>query len=233
MYSGSKETLAAFTGDTDKHYTVFRITQLSLWRTWEALFLDSPQNSGNLTDLVKLLSIYEPVLREHFRRIHENKIRDHYISHEIQNELIERMASNVKETILNTVKRIKYFAILLDCTRDAGRVEQMAIILRYVNTEKGCIEEHFVGFMAVQETAAATFPDTILRQLQSLGLDIINYCRGQGYDNDTDGVNSGVKTKILAINPRAFFTACGCHNWNLLLGDAAKSSRMAISFFLA
>jgi hypothetical protein len=44
-------------------------------------------------------------------------------------------------------------------------------------------------------------------------------------------VNSGVKTKILAINPRAFFTACGCHNWNLLLGDAAKSSRKVISFF--
>jgi hypothetical protein len=41
----------------------------------------------------------------------------------------------------------------------------------------------------------------------------------------------GVKKKILAINPRTFFTACGCQNWNLLLGDAAKSSRMTISFF--
>jgi hypothetical protein len=48
---------------------------------------------------------------------------------------------------------------------------------------------------------------------------------GQGYDDGADmvGVNSGVKTKILAINPRAFSMACGCHNWNLLLGDAAKA----------
>jgi hypothetical protein len=45
------------------------------------------------------------------------------------------------------------------------------------------------------------------------------------------GVNSCVKMEILASNPRDFFTACCCHNWNLLLGDATKSSRMAISFF--
>jgi hypothetical protein len=36
--------------------------------------------------------------------------------------------------------------------------------------------------------------------------------------------------KILVINARAFFTAYGCHNWNLLLGDASKSLRKAISF---
>jgi hypothetical protein len=44
------------------------------------------------------------------------------------------------------------------------------------------------------------------------------------------GVNSRVKKKILAINPKVFFTAYGWHNWDLLLGDAAKSSRMAVSF---
>jgi hypothetical protein len=38
------------------------------------------------------------------------------------------------------------------------------------------------------------------------------------------------KTKISAINPRAFFTAYGCHEWNMLLGNAAKSSRMVPAF---
>jgi hypothetical protein len=70
--------------------------------------------------------------------------------------------------------------------------------------------------------------DTILRELQSLGLDK-NDCHGNGAN--MSGVNSGVKTKILATNSRYFFTGCGCHNCNLLLGDATKSSRMAISFF--
>jgi predicted esterase len=89
----------------------------------------------------------------------------------------------------------------------------MTIILRYVYTKTGYIEKQFVGLIALQETNASTLTDTILRKLQSLCLDI-NDCRGQGYDNGANmvGVNSGVKTKILPINPRAFFAACGCHN---------------------
>jgi hypothetical protein len=78
------------------------------------------------------------------------------------------MASEVKETMVNKIKRVKYFAILLDCTGDAGRVEQMSIIVRYDDTETGYIGEHFVGFTAVQETTAATLTVTILRELQSL-----------------------------------------------------------------
>lgn len=45
------------------------------------------------------------------------------------------------------------------------------------------------------------------------------------------GINSGVRTRILNINPRTFFTTCGCHSWNLLLVDAAKSSSATKTFF--
>jgi hypothetical protein len=64
-------------------------------------------------------------------------------------------------------------------------------------------EEHFAGFIAVEETTAATFTDTIFKELSSLGLDT-NDCRGQGYDNVANmaGVNSGVNTKTLPINPQ-------------------------------
>jgi hypothetical protein len=70
--------------------------------------------------------------------------------------------------------------------------------------QRQCIEEYIVGFIAVQETTAATLKATILREL-SLGLDIKD-CRGQGYDSGANmvGVNSGVKTKILVISPTAY-----------------------------
>ena len=45
------------------------------------------------------------------------------------------------------------------------------------------------------------------------------------------GINKGVGTRILNINPRAFFTPCGCHSWNLLLIDAANFSTTAKTFF--
>ena len=45
------------------------------------------------------------------------------------------------------------------------------------------------------------------------------------------GKNQGVQRRLLDINPRAFYTLCGCHNLNSVLCDMASSSPRAISFF--
>ena len=45
------------------------------------------------------------------------------------------------------------------------------------------------------------------------------------------GKNRGVQRRLLDINPRVFYTSCGCHNLNLVLCDMASSSPRAISFF--
>ncbi|XP_025423399.1 uncharacterized protein LOC112692814 [Sipha flava] len=44
------------------------------------------------------------------------------------------------------------------------------------------------------------------------------------------GKYQGVQSRILNINPRAFFTPCAAHNLNLVLCDAAKNSTIAITF---
>jgi hypothetical protein len=53
------------------------------------------------------------MLPENCRRLHEYKIRQPYLSYEIQNELLKLMASKMKETIVKITKRVKCFAILL------------------------------------------------------------------------------------------------------------------------
>ncbi|GBP55054.1 GTP cyclohydrolase 1 [Eumeta japonica] len=85
---------------------------------------------------------------------------------------------------------------------------------------------------AVTKTTGEYLANAILEHLEKYDLNIQD-CRGQGYDNGANmvGVNTGVKTRILNINPRAFFTPCGCHSWNLLLVDAANSSVAAKPFF--
>ncbi|KAE9545541.1 hypothetical protein AGLY_001084 [Aphis glycines] len=104
---------------------------------------------------------------------------------------------------------------------------------RIRESQKHCnIEEHFIGFIAVDSTTGEHLTNIILHELKSNGLDIQD-CRGQGFDNGANMVeiNKGVKTRILNINPKAFFAPCGCHSWNSILVDAAKSSITAKTFF--
>ncbi|CAG4956026.1 unnamed protein product [Parnassius apollo] len=166
------------------------------------------------------------------QRINEKQLTQHYLSHDVQNELIALMSKSVIEEIIHRVKQAKYCAILLDCTGDVSRVEQMSIILRFCNSSTGVIEEHFVGFIAVTEKTGEYLTNSILQELERNGLDIQN-CRGQGYDNGTNmvGIHKGIRTRILNINPRVFFTPCGCHSWNFLLMDVANSSTTAKTFF--
>ncbi|KAF0749388.1 zinc finger MYM-type protein 5-like [Aphis craccivora] len=198
----------------------------------ESIKLDDSNNSGNFIDLLKLLSKYDHSLQNHFQLINEKKLAQHYLSHDIQNELIKLMSKKVIEEIIIKVKLVKYYAFMLDCTRDISRVEQMSIILRFCNTSTGDIEEHFIGFIAVDSTTGEHLTNIILHELKSNGLDIQD-CRGQGFDNGANmvGINKGVKTRILNINPKAFFAPCGCHSWNLILVDAVKSSITAKTFF--
>lgn len=70
--------------------------------------------------------------------------------------------------------------------------------------------------------------------LSNLQLDIDNI-RGQGYDNGSNmkGIRKGVQNRMIQINPRAFYSPCGCHSLNLTISDMVKSSSMGGTFFAA
>ena len=72
----------------------------------------------------------------------------------------------------------------------------------------------------------------LLDILKTLELDISDL-RGQGYDNGSNmkGKHKGVQKRVLEVNPRAFYTPCGCHSLNLALCDMVNSCIKAKSFF--
>lgn len=193
---------------------------------------DTSSNRGVFLEIVDLLSRYDATLADHVKKSSENpKGYPSYLSPRSQNKMIHCSATFLRNSIIEKVRKAHYFAVCMDTTPDENRQDQQSVVLRYVQPD-GYPKEALVSLCATSSGVGETLYSLLVEVLKKYNLDISNI-RGQGYDGCAamTGQYRGVKSRMLAVNSKAYFVHCYAHRLNLVIVDAVSKNVMSINFF--
>lgn len=176
-------------------------------------------NMGNFIELVKFRAENDEVLNTYLKTAPKNAL---YTSKTIQNEMIEVIGTAIENQIIQEIKAAKFFTILADEVTDCSNLEQVSLVIRFVDAEKN-IREEFLGFITVERITGEYLATALLSWLKYHNLDVA-FCRGQGYDGASSMSSSktGVQGRIRSISPTALYTHCHSHQLNLCIVKACS-----------
>ena len=199
---------------------------------------DVSSAEGNFRALLKFrIDAGDSVLKRHLSSTSSTAT---YISKTVQNELIDICKEQIQKTILQNVKKAKFFAIIFDETTDISHTEQMSLSFRYFND--GFIKEDFLCFCDAYEMLQFEETDTShgTKELRLTGIALakivenlcykfdidLAFCVGIGTDS-CSVMASDAKGAVQELSKKAIHAKrCPCSN-HVLNNSLAKSSNVA------
>lgn len=191
---------------------------------------DDEHNPGNVRKFLRFIAKHDPVIAD---RVKSGPKNEKYTSSAIQSEMIDTLASMVREEIAESVKACHYFSVQADEAKDVSKTEQLSIVVRFYDEVSHCIQECFISFTPMVLLDAASITDIILKSLTKLGFDYKSSLVGLGFDGASvmSGGISGVQKRIQDKAPFAYYVHCYGHRLNLVLINVAKHVPQAAEFF--
>ncbi|XP_052820512.1 zinc finger MYM-type protein 1-like [Mya arenaria] len=112
---------------------------------------------------------------------------------------------------------------MADEATDAATMEQMALCVRFVDSESDEIHEEFLGFSQCESTTGEALANAFIENLTKLGVKT-DQMPGQGYDgaSNMSCIHRGVQARIRSLIPEALYTHCKAHCLNLAIIHASK-----------
>ncbi|KAJ8024361.1 Kinesin heavy chain [Holothuria leucospilota] len=194
MYGDMEKMNATLAEEWKKNHMIFtKILENVKFLSRQGLAFQGNEEFGNFLQLLKLRAADDPHLCDWMK-----KKRDKYTSHDIQNEIVRIMATDILRNIADSVSDAKFFSILADECTDASNKEQLMICLRWINQ---ALEPNvdFGGFYEIPNITANTIVGAIKDVLIRLNLSLYN-CWGQCFDAGglMAGSRNGVAAQILS-----------------------------------
>jgi len=154
------------------------------------------------------------------------------LSSTIYEDIMQLMVNKIIHTIVDQIKKCKYFSLIIDSTPDITHIDQLSFIVRYVY--EGIPVERFIQCIPSCRHKANDMKKAVLDTLESLDISISD-CRGQAYDtaNNMSGRYNGLQAKKKKeLNPLGVYIPCAAHSLNLVGTHAVQCSNEAAQFFL-
>ncbi|XP_011405633.1 PREDICTED: zinc finger MYM-type protein 1-like [Amphimedon queenslandica] len=142
------------------------------------------------------------------------------------------MGDLVSEKICTDMRQAGAFSILVDETKDIAKIEQVALVIRYVKPTRSEIHKRFLMYVKASSLNAKSMTEYITSTLEKYHLDVQKVV-SQGYDGTSVmyGSCTGVQRWIFEIVPQAIYVHCFAHVLNLVLVDCSKKVSHAGKFF--
>ena len=175
-------------------------------------------NNDNLNQILCLLETKDDNMNKHL----QGQVGHKYMYHDIQNELLHIMASNVLKIKVSTIREQKFFSIMADEGTNIGNIEQMSFCVRSVDDNLD-MSGNFIGFYQLDNIKSETMVNEIKDILLRCHLNLDDCC-GHTYDGASSmmGKQSGVSTQILAEQPKVMTGHCQEHSLSLAIKSLIK-----------
>lgn len=175
------------------------------------------ENDGNFRAALLLrLQAGDEVLAWHLATCPSNAT---YTSWKIQNDIISACNILMRKRVVERTNNAQLFAILADGTTDSATMEQLVLVIRFI--EGTSVYEEFLGFEELQDGTGVEIGKKILTSLETYGLNV-DRIRGQTYDGCAAMKSSvkGAQALVTERVPKAFYVHCGSHSLNLVIGHS-------------
>ncbi|XP_060846352.1 zinc finger MYM-type protein 1-like [Rhopalosiphum padi] len=192
--------------------------------------------TGNFKDLALLLAKYSPALSAYIIEVKlKGRKMNNFLSWQRQNQFIQAISTNIKNTIQKEILNARFFSISLDTTFDVSKKEQVSVVFRYINKDsENCIVNE--RLVAVRETVMTTGQQLFLlieEICKEMNIEWKTHLIGQSYDGAASmrGVYNGLQAIIKQQNPSATYVWCWAHRLSLVIVDAVSSCTEARDLF--
>lgn len=122
--------------------------------------------------ILELIAKFDPFREQHISKFGSSgRGRTSYMSKTICEDLIHLMGRKLVANIATEIQEAKYYSISVDSTPDLCHIDQLTLIVRYVQPN-GRPVERFLRFIELHGHGAENMTAVVMKMIDDLGLDI-------------------------------------------------------------